>query len=225
MRLLLVEDEPVAARLLAKGLRDHAYAVDVVADGASALACADVNDYDLIVLDLGLPDIDGLDVCRAIRQHGIDVPVLMLTARDAVQMRIAGLDSGADDYLTKPFDLDELLARLRALLRRGARTLVPERLTVGPLVLETRAQTAHCGDIRLPLTTREYAFLEFLARHAGEVVGRSAIAEHVWDDSYDPLSNVIDVYVQRLRRKLAVGRADFLIKTRRGAGYVLSDED
>jgi two-component system copper resistance phosphate regulon response regulator CusR len=225
MRLLLVEDESVAARLLAKGLRDHAYAVDVVPDGESALACVGVNDYDLIVLDLGLPDLDGLDVCRALRRHGAHVPVLMLTARDAVQMRIAGLDSGADDYMTKPFDLDELLARLRALLRRGGRALVPDRLTVGSLVLDTRAQTASCGDLRLPLTTREYAFLEFLARHAGEVVGRSAIAEHVWDDSYDPLSNVIDVYVQRLRRKLALGGGDSLIKTRRGAGYVLSDGD
>jgi two-component system copper resistance phosphate regulon response regulator CusR len=225
MRLLLVEDELVAARLLAKGLRDHAYAVDVVADGASALTAASVNDYDVIVLDLGLPDVDGLEVCQSLREQGIHVPVLMLTARDAVQMRIAGLDSGADDYLTKPFDLDELLARLRALLRRGARALVPERISVGPLTLDTRAQTAWCGDVRLPLTTREYAFLEFLARHAGEVVGRSAIAEHVWDDSYDPLSNVIDVYVQRLRRKLALGGADTLIKTRRGAGYVLSDAD
>jgi two-component system copper resistance phosphate regulon response regulator CusR len=225
MRLLLVEDESVAARLLAKGLRDHAYAVDVVADGGSALACVGINDYDVIVLDLGLPDVDGLDVCQSLREQGVQVPMLMLTARDAVQMRIAGLDSGADDYLTKPFDLDELLARLRALLRRGARALVPERIIVGPLALDTRAQTAYCGEMRLPLTTREYAFLEFLARHAGEVVGRAAIAEHVWDDSYDPLSNVIDVYVQRLRRKLALGGAETLIKTRRGAGYVLSDAD
>jgi two-component system copper resistance phosphate regulon response regulator CusR len=224
MRLLLVEDELVAGRLLAKGLRDNAYAVDVVSDGETAIARAGVNDYDLIVLDLGLPDIDGLSVCQSLRKQGIHAPVLMLTARDAVRMRIAGLDSGADDYMTKPFDLDELLARLRALLRRGARTPLPERLAVGPLQLDTRAQTADCKDVRLPLTTREYAFLEYLARHAGEVVGRSAIAEHVWDDSYDPMSNVIEVYVQRLRRKLALGGGDALIKTRRGAGYVLSDE-
>jgi two-component system copper resistance phosphate regulon response regulator CusR len=224
MRLLLVEDEVIAARLLANGLRDHAYAVDVVGDGESALARVGVNEYDLIVLDLGLPDVDGIDVCQSLRQQGVHAPVLMLTARDAVQMRIAGLDSGADDYLTKPFDLNELLARLRALLRRGSRTPVPERLTVGPLVLDTRAQTAHCAGVQLPLTTREYAFLEFLTRHAGEVVGRSAIAEHVWDDSYDPMSNVIDVYVQRLRRKLVLGAGEWLIKTRRGAGYLLSDE-
>jgi len=224
MRLLLVEDELVAGRLLAKGLRDNAYAVDVVSDGETAIARAGVNDYDLIVLDLGLPDIDGLSVCQSLRKQGIHAPVLMLTARDAVRMRIAGLDSGADDYMTKPFDLDELLARLRALLRRGARTPLPERLAVGPLQLDTRAQTADCKDVRLPLTTREYAFLEYLARHAGEVVGRSAIAEHVWDDSYDPMSNVIEVYVQRLRRKLALGGGDALNKTRRGAGYVLSDE-
>jgi DNA-binding response OmpR family regulator len=224
MRLLLVEDESIAARLLAKGLRDHAYAVDVAADGESALAYIGINDYDLIVLDLGLPDVDGIDVCQSLRQHGVHTPVLMLTARDAVQMRIAGLDSGADDYMTKPFDLDELLARLRALLRRGAQAPMPERLTVGPLELDTRAQTAHCDGVRLPLTTREYGFLEFLARHAGEVMGRAAIAEHVWDGSYDPISNVIDVYVQRLRRKLALGGGESLLKTRRGAGYVLSED-
>jgi len=224
MRLLLVEDELVAGQLLAKGLRDSAYAVDVVADGQTAIARVGVNDYDLIILDLGLPDIDGIAVCQSLRDQDIHAPVLMLTARDAVQMRVAGLDSGADDYMTKPFDLDELLARLRALLRRGARRPLPERLVVGPLLLDTRAQTAHCADVRLPLTTREYAFLEYLARHAGEVVGRSAIAEHVWDDSYDPMSNVIEVYVQRLRRKLTLGGGDFLIKTRRGAGYVLSDD-
>jgi two-component system copper resistance phosphate regulon response regulator CusR len=224
MRLLLVEDVLVAGRLLAKGLRDNAYAVDVVTDGDTAIARVGVNDYDLIILDLGLPDIDGIALCEALRKQAVHAPVLMLTARDAVQMRVAGLDSGADDYMTKPFDLDELLARLRALLRRGARTPLPEHLVVGPLRLDTRAQTAHCADVRLPLTTREYAFLEYLARHAGEVVGRSAIAEHVWDDSYDPMSNVIEVYVQRLRRKLTLGGGDSLIKTRRGAGYVLSED-
>jgi two-component system copper resistance phosphate regulon response regulator CusR len=223
MRLLLVEDELLAARMLAKGLREHSYAVDVVVDGKSAISHAAMNDYDVIVLDLGLPDVDGLEVCQALRRQGMHAPVLMLTARDAVQMRVAGLDSGADDYMTKPFDLDELLARLRALLRRGARAPLPEQLTVGPLMLDTRAQTAHCTGVRLPLTSREYAFLEFLARHAGQVVGRAAIAEHVWDDSYDPMSNVIDVYVQRLRRKLALGQGESLIKTRRGAGYLLSE--
>jgi two-component system copper resistance phosphate regulon response regulator CusR len=223
MRLLLVEDEPAAARLLAKGLREQAYAVDIAEDGEGAFAHAAVSDYDIIVLDLGLPDMDGQRVCEQLRGSGVTAPILMLTARDAMQSRIAGLDSGADDYMTKPFDLDELLARLRALLRRGARSPLPERFRIGPLMLDTRAQTATCGQTAVPLTTREYALLEFFARHAGQVVGRAEIAEHVWDDSYDPLSNVIDVYVQRLRRKLALAGGDTLIKTRRGAGYVLTD--
>ena len=224
MRLLLVEDEPLAAQLLAKGLREHAYAVDVVADGTHAMMRASANDYDIVVLDLGLPDVDGIALCATLRTNGLMAPILMLTARDAVQMRIAGLDSGADDYMTKPFDLQELLARLRALMRRGARAPVPEQVRVGPLVLDTRAQRATCGERVLALTTREYALLEFFARHAGQVVGRTDIAEHVWDESYDPLSNVIDVYVQRLRRKLAPAGGEALLKTRRGAGYVLSDE-
>ena len=223
MRLLLVEDEPAAARLLAKGLRERAYAVDIAEDGEGAVACTVASDYDVIVLDLGLPDMDGQRVCEQLRDGGVTAPILMLTARDAMQSRIAGLDSGADDYMTKPFDLDELLARLRALLRRGARAPLPERLQIGPLLLDTRAQAATCGQTAVPLTTREYALLEFFVRHAGQVLGRAEIAEHVWDDSYDPLSNVIDVYVQRLRRKLALAGGDTLIKTRRGAGYVLTD--
>jgi two-component system copper resistance phosphate regulon response regulator CusR len=223
MRLLLVEDEPAAARLLAKGLREQAYAVDIADDGEGALAQAAASDYDVIILDLGLPDMDGQRVCEQLRDSGVTAPILMLTARDAMQSRIAGLDGGADDYMTKPFDLDELLARLRALLRRGARTPLPERLQIGRLVLDTRAQAATYEQTTLPLTTREYALLEFFVRHAGQVLGRADIAEHVWDDSYDPLSNVIDVYVQRLRRKLALAGGDALIKTRRGAGYVLTD--
>jgi DNA-binding response OmpR family regulator len=223
MRLLLVEDEPVAARLLAKGLRERAYAVDIAGDGQSAAARAAASDYDVIVLDLGLPDMDGQRVCELLRASGVSAPILMLTARDAMRSRIRGLDSGADDYMTKPFDLDELLARLRALLRRGARAPLPERLQIGPLVLDTRAQAALYGQTALPLTTREYALLEFFVRHAGQVMGRAEIAEHVWDDAYDPMSNVIDVYVQRLRRKLALAGGEALIKTRRGAGYLLTD--
>jgi two-component system copper resistance phosphate regulon response regulator CusR len=224
MRLLLVEDEPLAAQFLAKGLREHAYAVDVAPDGSSATMLTAASDYDIVVLDLGLPDVDGIALCGMLRKSGLMAPILMLTARDAVQMRIAGLDSGADDYMTKPFDLEELLARLRALMRRAARTPLPDQVRVGPLVLDTRAQAATCHGHSLSLTTREYALLEFFVRHAGQVVGRADIAEHVWDDSYDPLSNVIDVYVQRLRRKLAPAGAGTLLKTRRGAGYVLSDD-
>jgi two-component system copper resistance phosphate regulon response regulator CusR len=222
VRLLLVEDEPLTIRMLAKGLREQAYAVDVAESAQAAAALIVDHDYDLIVLDLGLPDADGLTLCRRIREAGTTAPILILTARDAVDSRIAGLDSGADDYLLKPFDFGELLARLRALIRRGAHPPQDEQLRVGDLLLDTRAQSASCGGTALPLTTREYALLEFLARRAGRVVTREDIAEHVWDSSYDPLSNVIDVYIRRLRAKLAPTACHEVIRTRRGAGYVLS---
>jgi two-component system copper resistance phosphate regulon response regulator CusR len=221
MRLLLVEDEPDAARMLAKGLREQSFAVDIAPDGVSASFQLATTDYDVVILDVMLPGKDGVRVCSELRAAGVSVPVLMLTARDAVQARIAGLDSGADDYLTKPFDFAELLARLRALIRRGIRPPVPDVLQVGPLQLDTRRRrvTRHGEPIRL--TTREYALLEFLARRAGEFLGRAEIAEHVWDASYDPFSNVIDVYIRRLRRKIDRPGAGSLIDTRRGEGYSL----
>jgi two-component system copper resistance phosphate regulon response regulator CusR len=221
MRLLLVEDEPEAARMLAKGLREQAYAVDVATDGAAASYQAAIADYDAIILDVMLPVKDGLAVCRELRQDGLAVPILMLTARDGVDARVDGLDSGADDYLEKPFDFRELLARLRALLRRGLRTPLPDQLRVGGLELDTRGRRVSRDGRPLPLTAREYALLEYLARRAGEVVGRADIAEHVWDERYDPLSNVIDVYVQRLRRKVDVPGRESVIRTRRGEGYEL----
>ncbi len=224
MRLLLVEDEPLTVLMLAKGLREQAYAVDVARSSRAARDLANDNIYDLIVLDLGLPDGDGLTLCRELRSAGTPTPILILTARDAVAARIAGLDSGADDYMLKPFDLGELLARLRALARRGSRPPQHERLRIGDLVLDTRSQEAYCHGMLLPLTTREYALLEFMTRRAGQVITRMEIAEHVWDNSYDPLSNVIDVYVRRLRAKLAPSGCEDVIKTRRGAGYVLSDD-
>ncbi len=221
MRVLLVEDEPEAAQVLAKGLREQAYAVDVAIDGHDAAFRLATTDYDAVILDVGLPGRDGFSVAREVRAAGSAIPVLMLTARDAVQSRIDGLDSGADDYLTKPFDFGELLARLRALIRRGIRAPLPERLTIGPLSLDTRARQVSKDGHMVPLTTREYALLEFLARRVGQVVGRAEISEHVWDESYDPMSNVIDVYVQRLRRKLDDRGCDSLISTRRGEGYIL----
>ena len=222
MRLLLIEDEPLTIKMLAKGLREQAYAVDVAQSGRASLALVADHDYDLIVLDLGLPDVDGVTLCRRLRDAGTAAPILILTARDSVNSRIAGLDSGADDYLLKPFDFGELLARLRALKRRGERPPQAERLSVGELVLDTRAQEAFCRDIALPLTTREYGLLEFMVRHAGRVITRADISEHVWDSSYDPRSNVIDVYVRRLRAKLAATTCHDTIRTRRGAGYMLS---
>lgn len=221
MRVLLVEDEANAARVIAKGLREHAYAVDVAGDGETAVVQAETNDYDAILLDVMLPRLDGLAVCRTLRASACAVPILMLTARDAVEARIDGLDAGADDYLTKPFDFGELLARLRALVRRGRQPLAPERLSVGSLTLDTRARRAWMGGREVTLTAKEYALIEYLARRAGEVVSRADIAEHVWDEHYDPLSNVIDVYVQRVRRKLDRPSAPSRIRTRRGEGYQL----
>jgi two-component system, OmpR family, copper resistance phosphate regulon response regulator CusR len=221
VRILLVEDEPDAARMLAKGLREHAYAVDVAADGDAAVYQSSITDYDAVVLDVMLPGASGLQVCRELRRRGSPVPVLMLTARDAVEDRIAGLDSGADDYLPKPFDFGELLARLRAVIRRGARAPVPAIIEVGDLRLNTAARQVHRGNRPISLTAREYALLEYLAHHAGSVVSRADIAEHVWDEHYDPLSNVIDVYVQRLRRKVDLPGEESVIRTRRGEGYQL----
>jgi len=221
MRVLLVEDEPSAAHVLAKGLREQSYAVDLAADGEAAVFQAATTDYDAVVLDVMLPKRDGFAVCRTIRESGCAVPILMVTARDAVESRIEGLDCGADDYLVKPFDFGELLARLRALIRRGRLPLLPEQLTVGPLVLDTRGHHVRVGGRPVRLTAKEYALLEYLARRGGDVVSRSDIAEHVWDEHYDPLSNVVDVYVQRLRRKLDESGAESMIRTRRGEGYQL----
>ncbi len=222
MRILLVEDEPDAARMIAKGLREQTYAVDVVGDGEAACYQASIADYDAIVLDVLLPLKDGLAVCRQVRGEGVAIPILMLTARDSVEARIAGLDSGADDYLTKPFDFGELLARLRAVIRRGSRPLLPERLRIQDLELDTRAHRVFKRGHEVPLTAREYALLEYLARRGGEVVGRAEIAEHVWDESYDAFSNVIEVYVRRLRKKLDDPGSESVIRTRRGEGYALN---
>ena len=219
MRILLVEDEPDAALLIAKGLREQAFAVDIAGDGEHALRQADETNYDAIILDVMLPRRDGLSVCRQIRARGALTPILLLTALDAVDARIQGLDNGADDYLTKPFAFGELLARLRAIIRRGSRPIVPEILTVANLTIDTRTREAKRGRRTIRLTAREYALLEFFARRAGEVIGRPEIAEHVWDEQYDQFSNVIDVYVQRLRRKLDAEGERPLIVTRRGEGY------
>ncbi len=221
MRILLVEDDPTLARVLASGLRGHAHAVDVVGDGDAAVYQAAITPYDAIVLDVMIPGRDGLAVCREVRRRGSTARILMLTARDTVEDRITGLDVGADDYLTKPFDFTELLARLRALGRRG-NDLQPTSLVVGDLELDTRGQRAIRAGRPVPLTTKEYALVEFLARNAGRVVGRAEISDHVWDDHYDPCSNLIESYINRVRRKIDVPGLPPLIHTRRGAGYVLA---
>ena len=220
MRLLIVEDEQDAAIMLAKGLREASFAVDMAFDGLSALEKLHVNAYDAVILDLMLPGKSGMDVCREIRAIGIPVPILMVTAQDAIQQRIAGLDSGADDYMTKPFDFGELTARIRALLRRAPAVRNGE-LHLADLVIDTRTRTVKRAEKALDLTTKEYALLEYLARREGGVAGRAEISEHVWDESYDAFSNLIEVYIQRLRRKVDVPGLPRLIHTRRGEGYQL----
>ncbi len=220
MRILLVEDDPRVARFVSRALREQAYAVDVVADGEDALYQVAINTYDAVVLDVMIPGRNGFEVCRELRDSGTRIPVLMLTACDAVEDRITGLDIGADDYLTKPFEVGELLARLRALLRRGSE-LRPTAIKIADLEIDTRGQHAHRGGHQLSLTTKEYALLEYLAHNAGRVVGREEIAEHVWDENFDAFSNLIEVYINRLRRKVDEPFDAPLIHTRRGAGYVL----
>lgn len=224
MRILLVEDEPSAAKMLAKGLREHSYAVDVAQDGEAALYHVSIYDYDLVILDVMLPRKDGLAVCREMRAMGSSVPVLMLTARDQVEDRIAGLDSGADDYLTKPFDFGELLARVRALLRRGE-ALQSETLKVADLEIDMRSKRVRRAGRDIQLTVKEYGLLEYFARNADRVLGRAEIAEHVWDENFDVFSNLIEVYVQRLRRKIDDGHDLKLFQTRRGEGYVLTSSE
>ena len=223
MRVLVVEDDSSIAGALVRGLRELSYAVDHAPDGEQASYLTAVNPYDVVVLDLALPRKDGIQVCREIRRRGSDTRILMLTARDGVRDRIDGLNSGADDYLVKPFNFDELVARIRALIRRKGEVL--ERvLTVADLQLDTHAQRATRAGIPLSLTTKEYALLEFLVRNVNRVVGRREISEHVWDDNYDPASNLIDSYINRLRRKVDREFDTPLIQTRRGAGYVLTSE-
>jgi two-component system OmpR family response regulator len=223
VRVLVVEDEVKMAALLQRGLREEGYAVDVASDGREALWLATENGYDAIVLDVMLPDVDGFEVCRRLREAGRWSPVLMLTARDGVADRVTGLDAGADDYLTKPFSFAELLARLRALVRRGA----PERpatLQVGDLVLDPATRRVVRDGTPVDLTPREFALLEFLMRHPGEVLSRTRLIEHVWDFAFEGDSNVVDVYVRYLREKVDRPFGRDSIETVRGAGYRLREE-
>jgi len=220
MRVLLAEDDPRLGEMLARGLREKAYAVDWARDGERALYLGVLNAYDAAVLDVMMPKRDGFSVCRELRARGRSYPVLMLTARDTVADKITGLDAGGDDYLTKPFDFGELLARLRALTRRAPRVL-PSTITVADLTVDTRAQRAERAGRPLPLTPKEYALLEYLARNAGRVVSRADLTAHVWDDNHDPFSNAIEVNVNRLRKKVDAAGPP-LIHTRRGAGYQLA---
>lgn len=222
MRILLVEDDTRMADNASQYLRRGGFSVDVAPNGEMALSLAAMNPYDAVVLDLQLPDIDGLEVCRRLRDAARPLRILMATARDAVEDRIAGLNLGADDYLVKPYALGELDARLRALLRRPA-DLTPVTLRVADLALDTATREAVRGERVITLTTKEFAVLQYLMRNAGRVVTREQISAHAWDDNYDPFSNVIDVYIARLRRKIDQEHDQPLLSTVRGAGYRLGE--
>jgi DNA-binding response OmpR family regulator len=220
MRILIVEDAKKLALALKRGLEGEGYAVDTIFDGLSARKrlISRADEYDLVVLDVMLPGLDGMTLCRELRARGLTTPVLMLTAKDAVADRVSGLDSGADDYLVKPFAFAELLARIRTLLRRPRQTL-PAELKVDDLVLDPNSRTVRRADQPITLTTKEFALLELFMRNAGRVLSRDEILAHAWDEEYDSFSNIIDVYMNRLRKKVDLEGQPSLFTTVRGVGY------
>jgi heavy metal response regulator len=220
MRILVVDDDRRLCTVIKRGLVEEAYAVDLAYDGEEGEYFAEVNPYDLIILDIMLPNKDGIQVCHELRAKKVNTPILMLTAKDTVEDRVKGLDTGADDYLVKPFAFSELLARVRALLRREGMAKSPE-LRVGDLTLNTLTRQVWRGQRPIELTTKEYVILEYLMRHPNVVVTRTMIEEHAWDYDFDSLSNLVDVYIRRLRRKIDDEKDDGLIQTVRGAGYRL----
>ena len=220
MRILVIDDDRRLCTVIKRGLLEEAYAVDLAYDGEEGEYLAEVNPYDLIILDIMLPNKDGIQVCRELRAKKINTPILMLTAKDTVEDRVRGLDTGADDYLVKPFAFNELLARVRALLRREGTSKSPE-LRAGDLTLNALTRQIWRGHRLIELTTKEYVILEYLMRHPNVVVTRTMIEEHAWDYDFDSLSNLVDVYMRRLRRKIDNEGEDSLIQTVRGAGYRL----
>lgn len=223
MRLLVVEDEKKVARFVKKGLEEEGYAVDVAPDGEEGLGMALDGVHDLIILDIHLPRMDGLGVLQELRKKKVATPVLLLTVRATIEDKVLGLDAGADDYITKPFAFQELLARVRALLRRRADAEAPV-LQVGDLTLDPARRLASRGGEKIDLTPKEFALLAYFMRNSGRVLTRTMISEHVWDYDFDTMTNVIDVYVNYLRKKIDAGREPKLIHTVRGAGYVLKAE-
>ena len=223
MRVLIVEDETKMAGLLRRALAEEAHLAEIASDGETAVAMARASDYDAIVMDVMLPDVDGFTACRRIREASVWTPLLLLTARDAVTDRVAGLDSGADDYLTKPFSFDELLARLRALVRRGE-TPRPAKITVGDLCLDPATRRVWRGETEVELTVKEFTLLETFMRRPGIVLSRSRLLEYAWDYGLDHRSNVIDVYVRHLREKIDRPFGRNSLRTVRGAGYRLDPQ-
>lgn len=224
MRILVVEDEQRVAQFIKRGLEEERYAVDLARDDAEALFLADINPYDLILLDVMLPERDGIAVCKELRAKKIAVPIVMLTAKGAVEDRVSGLDAGADDYLTKPFAFEELLARIRALLRRKGTGKVT-RLAAGDLTLDQVTHQVKRAGKEIVLTGKEYSLLEYFMLHAGEVVTRTMLSEHVWDEHFDTFTNVIDVHINFLRNKIDKGFKRKLIHTLRGVGYILKYDE
>ena len=222
MRVLVVEDERKIAGFIARGLKEEGYAVDLASDGEEGHFLASTNEYDLLILDLMLPKTDGLSLCRSLRREGYTAAIIMLTARDTVRDKVTGLDAGADDYVTKPFAFEELLARIRALLRvRGRAGTQATRLEAGDLVMDLVSHEVRRAGKPVNLTAKEFSLLEYFMRHAGSVVTRTMIAEHVWDINFDTDTNVIDVYVSHLRDKIDRSFKKKLIHTLRGRGYML----
>ncbi len=222
MRLLVVEDEPRIAQFIRRGLEEEQHAVDVAPDGDDAVLLGTMNEYDVIVLDVLLPRKNGLAVCRELRANRVTTPILMLTAKDSVEDKVAGLAIGADDYLTKPFAFDELLARINALVRRRSLDRSP-LLQVGDLTLDRLTRVVKRGDVAIDLTNKEFALLAFLMQRPGQVLTRTQISQQIWDMDFDNESNVIDVYVRYIRKKIDIGGARPLIHTVRGAGYVIKE--
>ena len=222
MRILIVEDEKKMASFLERGLKEEHYAVDIAYDGEKGWEYAMTNEYDLLILDWMLPKMSGVELCHKFRKEGKITPVLILTAKDSVEDKIKGLDQGADDYLTKPFSFEELLARIRALLRRPPHITDKTVLQCANLKLDIIKRQAWSGEQEISLSQKEFALLEFLMRHAGDVVSRTAIAEHVWDLHFDPMSNTIDVYINFLRKKIGETPSKSKIETIRGTGYRLA---
>ena len=222
MRILLVEDDLPIADFVARGLAENGYSVDVAHDGEEAVHWPTVAEFDLIILDVMLPVMNGVDVCRTLRERGLRSPILLLTARDAVEDRVRGLDSGADDYLVKPFAFAELLARIRALSRREP-ALMGNELTLGDLAMDTATREVTRGGRLIDLTTKEFALLEYLMRHPHQVLTRTVIAEHVWNYDFDNATNVIDVHIKNLRKKIDEAYPAKLLHTVRGAGYRITD--
>ena len=224
MRVLVVEDEPRMANLIRQGLEEEAYAVDVVNNGRDVFPWVQSADYDIILLDIMLPGMNGLDVCRQLRAEGFNMPVLMLTARDTLPDKVKGLDSGADDYLVKPFAIEELTARMRALARRDSSDKRAV-LSVADLTLDPATTLAHRGKQSIELTAKEYALLETLMRHPNQVLSRDQIIEHVWDMEFESGSKLIEVYIHALRKKIDAGQGVKLIQTVRGLGYRIGEHE